>query len=63
MAQLTKKEILDGLRKYGLNSTFELNSYYYEYKKYSEKPSQVFFTRTLRAIKPMLLYCFLRHFY
>jgi hypothetical protein len=60
-AQLTKKEILDGLKKLGLNSTPELNSFYYEYKKYSEKFSRVFFTRRLRMIKPMLLSCYLRY--
>ncbi len=51
MAALTKKEILAELRKLGIDSTSEINSYYREYKEYSVKYSQTFFTGTLRRIR------------
>ena len=34
MAGLTKKEILDQLKKLGINSTSELKSYFREYRNY-----------------------------
>ncbi len=55
MAYLTKKEILAELKKLGINSTSEINSYYKEYKDYSAKSSQAFPTRILRRIRRQLL--------
>ncbi len=55
MASLTKKEILTELKKMGINSTSEINSYYREYKEYSTKSSQAFLTRILKRIRRQIL--------
>ncbi len=51
MAALTKKEIIAELKKMGISTTSEINSYYKEYKEYSAKCSQAYFTRILRRIR------------
>jgi hypothetical protein len=55
MENLSKKEVIAELKKLGINSTSELNSYYKEYKRFSAKSSQAFFARILQRIRRQLL--------
>ena len=55
MKDLTRKEILDELKKLGVNNTSELNAYYKEYKGYSAKSSQTFLENLLRKIEEATL--------
>jgi hypothetical protein len=55
MTDLTKKEVLDQLKKLGVHNTSELKFYYKEYKDYSVKYSQVYFSRILQRIGRQLL--------
>ncbi len=41
MSALTKKEVHAGLKKLGIHSSCELNSYFKEYKKYSTLKSTI----------------------
>ena len=54
MADLTKKEIIAELRKVGVNSTAEIDIYYREYREYSARYSQAYFTKSLQRIRKQL---------
>jgi hypothetical protein len=55
MKNLSKKEVLAELKKLGINSTSELNSYYKEYKGYSAESSETFLIKILRKIEKTTL--------
>lgn len=55
MSNLTKKEIIAELKKLGINSVHEINTYYKEYKRYSSPNSKKFLSRTAQRIRRQIL--------